>query len=96
MAAKRNHGAGSPAWTGLSGWNNGRNPASILSGIACLEVLKEEGVYEKLDHLGAMLEEGILQHAKTHGITITVNRLKVRSRFISLMRKSKITSRLNG
>ncbi|MEG7381963.1 glutamate-1-semialdehyde 2,1-aminomutase [Bacillus subtilis] len=52
------------------------NPASILSGIACLEVLKEEGLYEKLDHLGAMLEEGILQHAETHGITITVNRLK--------------------
>lgn len=33
-------------------------------------------MYEKLDHLGAMLEEGILKHAETHGITITVNRLK--------------------
>ncbi|MCD7036400.1 glutamate-1-semialdehyde 2,1-aminomutase [Metabacillus sp. GX 13764] len=52
------------------------NPASILSGIACLEVLKQEGVYEKLDRLGTMLEEGILKHAKTHGVTITVNRLK--------------------
>ena len=27
------------------------NPASILSGIACLEVLKQEGVYEHLDKL---------------------------------------------
>lgn len=52
------------------------NPASILSGIACLEVLKEEGVYERLDELGARLEQGILAHAETHGITITVNRLK--------------------
>ncbi|MFC8151667.1 glutamate-1-semialdehyde 2,1-aminomutase [Bacillus paralicheniformis] len=52
------------------------NPASILSGIACLEVLKEKGTYEKLDRLGAMLEEGILGHAETHGINITVNRLK--------------------
>ncbi|WP_307893702.1 glutamate-1-semialdehyde 2,1-aminomutase [Bacillus swezeyi] len=52
------------------------NPASILSGIACLEVLKEKGTYEKLDRLGAMLEKGIVTHAKTHGIDITVNRLK--------------------
>lgn len=52
------------------------NPASMLSGIACLEVLQEEGVYEKLDHLGAMLEEGILQAAKTYKAPITINRLK--------------------
>ncbi|MBR0607516.1 glutamate-1-semialdehyde 2,1-aminomutase [Bacillus safensis] len=52
------------------------NPASILSGIACLEVLKEDGVYERLDQLGAMLEEGILARAKKHQVDITVNRLK--------------------
>ncbi|MEI4791178.1 glutamate-1-semialdehyde 2,1-aminomutase [Bacillus sp. FJAT-53060] len=52
------------------------NPASILSGIACLEVLKEDGVYERLDQLGAMLEKGILAHAKKHQVDITVNRLK--------------------
>lgn len=52
------------------------NPASILSGIACLEVLKEDGVYERLDQLGSMLEEGILAHAKKHQVNITVNRLK--------------------
>ncbi|MGE6628132.1 glutamate-1-semialdehyde 2,1-aminomutase [Bacillus pumilus] len=52
------------------------NPASILSGIACLEVLKQVGVYERLDQLGAMLEEGILAHAKKHQVDITVNRLK--------------------
>jgi glutamate-1-semialdehyde 2,1-aminomutase len=52
------------------------NPASMLSGIACLEVLQEEGLYEKLDRLGAMLEEGILQHASTYNVQITINRLK--------------------
>lgn len=52
------------------------NPASILSGIACLEVLKQEKVYENLDELGAILEEGILQHACTYNIPITINRLK--------------------
>nr|WP_255707151.1 MULTISPECIES: glutamate-1-semialdehyde 2,1-aminomutase [Anoxybacillus] len=52
------------------------NPASILAGIACLEVLQQEGVYEHLDHLGAMLEAGILTHAKTYDIPVTINRLK--------------------
>jgi glutamate-1-semialdehyde 2,1-aminomutase len=52
------------------------NPASILSGIACLEVLKQENVYENLNELGAILEEGILQHARTYNIQITINRLK--------------------
>ncbi|SFM44987.1 glutamate-1-semialdehyde 2,1-aminomutase [Gracilibacillus orientalis] len=52
------------------------NPASMSAGIACLEVLEEEGVYEKLDRLGAMLEKGMLNAAEKHGIDITVNRLK--------------------
>lgn len=52
------------------------NPASMLSGIACLEVLKQEGVYDYLDRLGAILEEGILKAAMEHGIEITINRLK--------------------
>ncbi|WP_272032621.1 glutamate-1-semialdehyde 2,1-aminomutase [Oceanobacillus kimchii] len=51
------------------------NPASMAAGIACLEVLKEEGVYEELDRLGKRLEEGIHEKAREHGIPITVNRL---------------------
>jgi len=51
------------------------NPASMASGIACLEVLKQDGVYEKLDQLGERLENGILESAKKHGISICVNRL---------------------
>ena len=52
------------------------NPASILSGIACLEVLKEEGLYDELDRLGAILEEGILEAARENNVHITINRLK--------------------
>ncbi|MFJ7724912.1 glutamate-1-semialdehyde 2,1-aminomutase [Neobacillus sp. NPDC097160] len=52
------------------------NPASMLSGIACLEVLKQEGIYDYLDRLGAMLEDGILAAAKEYDIQITINRLK--------------------
>ncbi len=51
------------------------NPASILSGIACLEVLQEPGIYDEMDRLGALLEEGVISSAKKHGITITTNRL---------------------
>ena len=52
------------------------NPASILSGIACLEVLKQDGIYEYLDHLGEILEQGILEAAAEQQIPITINRLK--------------------
>ncbi|MCG7345769.1 glutamate-1-semialdehyde 2,1-aminomutase [Sporosarcina sp. ACRSL] len=51
------------------------NPASMLAGIACLEVLQQPGIYEEMDRLGAMLEEGIHQLAEKHGITLTINRL---------------------
>ncbi|MEW9670672.1 glutamate-1-semialdehyde 2,1-aminomutase [Ammoniphilus sp. 3BR4] len=52
------------------------NPASISAGIACLEVLKQPGVYEELDRLGALLEKGILAAAAQHRIPLQVNRLK--------------------
>ncbi|MEW9676998.1 glutamate-1-semialdehyde 2,1-aminomutase [Lentibacillus sp. L22] len=51
------------------------NPASMAAGIACLEVLHEDGVYEKLDRLGARLEAGILEKAAEHGVPISINRL---------------------
>ncbi|EZP58694.1 glutamate-1-semialdehyde 2,1-aminomutase [Exiguobacterium acetylicum] len=52
------------------------NPASMAAGIACLELLEQPGVYEKLDYLGALLEQGVLEAAKRHDVTITINRLK--------------------
>ncbi|UOR13323.1 glutamate-1-semialdehyde 2,1-aminomutase [Halobacillus amylolyticus] len=52
------------------------NPASMSAGIACLEVLQQEGVYEEMDRLGALLEDGIQQHAQANNIQMTINRLK--------------------
>ncbi|UOQ43652.1 glutamate-1-semialdehyde 2,1-aminomutase [Halobacillus salinarum] len=52
------------------------NPASMSAGIACLEVLQQEGVYEELDRLGSMLEEGILHHAERYQLPVKINRLK--------------------
>jgi glutamate-1-semialdehyde 2,1-aminomutase len=52
------------------------NPASMRAGIACLEVLKQPGVYEELDRLGRMLQEGFEQSAQKHGVPVQVNRVK--------------------
>ncbi|MFB0847452.1 glutamate-1-semialdehyde 2,1-aminomutase [Paenibacillus oleatilyticus] len=52
------------------------NPASISAGIACLEALQEPGTYERLDRLGAMLEAGLAEGARKHGIALTVNRIR--------------------
>ncbi|HAM80378.1 glutamate-1-semialdehyde 2,1-aminomutase [Ornithinibacillus bavariensis] len=52
------------------------NPASMSAGIACLEVLQQEGVYERLDELGERLENGILAKADKYNIAISINRLK--------------------
>ena len=35
------------------------NPLSMRAGIALLEVLEQDGVYEKLDNLGKRLEDGL-------------------------------------
>ncbi|MBX5437697.1 MAG: glutamate-1-semialdehyde 2,1-aminomutase [Alicyclobacillaceae bacterium] len=51
------------------------NPASMRAGIACLEVLRQPGVYERMDRLGRRLEEGILELAEQAGEPITINRV---------------------
>ncbi|MCF6139329.1 glutamate-1-semialdehyde 2,1-aminomutase [Pseudalkalibacillus berkeleyi] len=52
------------------------NPASISAGIACLEVLQQEGVYEQLDRLGEKLETSIRQLAEKYSVPLSLNRLK--------------------
>lgn len=52
------------------------NPASMLAGIACLEELSEEGTYEHLERLGALLEKGLAAAAQRQGIPVTINRIK--------------------
>lgn len=52
------------------------NPASMSAGIACLEVLKQPGVYEELDRLGSRLEAGIREINTRFNYPIVLNRLK--------------------
>ena len=52
------------------------NPASISAGIACLEVLQGEGVYEEMERLTIKLTEGLQASADRHGIPLTINRIR--------------------
>ncbi|GGG78146.1 glutamate-1-semialdehyde 2,1-aminomutase [Paenibacillus radicis (ex Gao et al. 2016)] len=52
------------------------NPASISSGIACLEVLQEQGIYERMDRLASDLADGLAASASRHGIPLTINRIR--------------------
>lgn len=52
------------------------NPASMLAGIACLEIIEQDGVYDELDRLGAILEDGLMNAAKKAGVPVMINRLK--------------------
>jgi glutamate-1-semialdehyde 2,1-aminomutase len=52
------------------------NPASISAGIACLEVLRAEGVYDEMERLAIRLVEGLQESAGRHGIPLTINRIR--------------------
>ncbi|QSO46153.1 glutamate-1-semialdehyde 2,1-aminomutase [Alicyclobacillus mengziensis] len=51
------------------------NPASMKTGIACLSVLRDNSVYERMNRLGAKLEQGILESAQRAGLPVTINRI---------------------
>lgn len=51
------------------------NPLSMKAGIALLEVLEQDGVYEELDRLGKKLEDGLNELIDKHDITATINRV---------------------
>lgn len=51
------------------------NPASISAGIACLEVLQQDGAYEHLDRLGEALTSGLKELAVRHSVPVTINRI---------------------
>ena len=46
------------------------NPLAMTAGIKTLELLKQEGTYEKLESTTSRLIEGILQSAENNGIPI--------------------------
>ena len=52
------------------------NPASISAGIACLEVLSAEGVYDEMERLAIRLVDGLKASADRHGIPLTINRIR--------------------
>lgn len=52
------------------------NPASISAGIACLEVLQEAGVYDRMNDLATTLSDGLRVTAAKHGIPLTVNQIR--------------------
>ncbi|AKG74467.1 glutamate-1-semialdehyde 2,1-aminomutase [Salinicoccus halodurans] len=51
------------------------NPLSMAAGLACLEILEKPGVYDKLDHLGKMLEDGITELINKYEVKASINRL---------------------
>jgi glutamate-1-semialdehyde 2,1-aminomutase len=51
------------------------NPASISAGLACLEVLREPGVYDQMERLAIRLADGLQQSAVRHRIPLTINRI---------------------
>lgn len=52
------------------------NPLSNKAGIALLEVLEQEGVYDRLDRLGAKLEQGLQASIDKYNVKATINRVK--------------------
>jgi glutamate-1-semialdehyde 2,1-aminomutase len=52
------------------------NPASISAGIACLEVLHEAGIYDRMERLAAKLADGLKGAAQANGIPLTINQIR--------------------
>ncbi|QQK79468.1 glutamate-1-semialdehyde 2,1-aminomutase [Salicibibacter cibi] len=50
------------------------NPASMSAGIACLEVLEDKQLYDKLERLGRKLENGLQRKADDAQVPIQINR----------------------
>lgn len=51
------------------------NPASVLAGLACLEALREPGVYARMEAQAARLCDGLQASADRHGVPLTINRI---------------------
>ncbi len=49
------------------------NPVSLAAGLACLQALKEHGLYDRLSRLGTALAGGLREAAARHGVPVIVN-----------------------
>lgn len=52
------------------------NPASISAGIACLELLQEQGIYDRMHMLSAKLAAGLQAAANKHHVPLTINQIR--------------------
>jgi glutamate-1-semialdehyde 2,1-aminomutase len=50
------------------------NPLAMAAGIKTLEILERPGTYERLEALGARLEQGLASAARAAGVPLTINR----------------------
>jgi glutamate-1-semialdehyde 2,1-aminomutase len=51
------------------------NPLAVAAGLATLAALRAPGTYERLEALGAQLEQGLRLAADKGGVALTVNRV---------------------
>jgi len=51
------------------------NPLAMAAGLKAMEILARPGTYERLDHLGKKLGEGLLAAAKAANVPACVNRV---------------------
>jgi glutamate-1-semialdehyde 2,1-aminomutase len=51
------------------------NPLAVQAGLATLRALREPGVYDKLEQLGARVEQAFVDAAERHGVTLRVQRV---------------------
>ncbi len=51
------------------------NPLAVAAGIATLEILKQPGIYEKLEQKSASLEQGLREAALNNGVEVSLNRV---------------------
>jgi glutamate-1-semialdehyde 2,1-aminomutase len=51
------------------------NPLAMAAGVATLRLLRDPAVYDRLERLGAQLEDGLRDAARKAGIALTVNRV---------------------
>ena len=51
------------------------NPIAVAAGLACLHELAKPGAYDALESLGAALQAGLEEAARSAGVPLTVNRV---------------------
>jgi len=51
------------------------NPLATAAAIATIDILAQEGTYERLESSAAMLEAGLTDAAKEAGVDVTLNRV---------------------